>query len=101
MRDIIFIATISLALSACGTVPLAPVSYQEPVSVQSVLPVHVRLNTTDFAIHAATTINFAGPRVTSSAPGDIQTVFAGACIVPGLQKVEIEVNNAYAAEFGY
>ena len=71
MRDIFFIATASLLLSACGTTSLAPVSYHEPVTVQSVLPVHVRLNTMESAIYSATSITFAGQRVAFAGPVDI------------------------------
>ena len=60
MRDIFLIATIGFFLAACGTTSLAPVSYQESVTVQSVLPVQIRLNKTESAIYSATTINFAG-----------------------------------------
>ena len=70
MRDIYLIVTISLLLSACGTTSLAPVSYEETVTVQSVLPVHVRLNTTESAIYSATTINFAGPHAALVNPDD-------------------------------
>ena len=70
MRNVYLIATISLLLCACGTTSLAPVSYEERVTVQSVLPVHVRLNTTESAIYSATTINFAGQRAGLANPGD-------------------------------
>ena len=66
MRDVWFIAAISLVLSACGTARLVPVTYQEPVSVQSVLPVHVRLNTTEVAVQSTTMVVFAGPRANSA-----------------------------------
>ena len=70
MRNIYLIATISLLLCACGTPSIAPISYEERVTVQSVLPVHVRLNTTESAIYSATTINFAGQRAGPGNPGD-------------------------------
>ena len=63
MRDGLVTATICLLLSACASHSVAPVTYQETVSVQSVLPVHVRLNAYNLPGQPTTTIQFAGPRV--------------------------------------
>ena len=76
MRDILYTATICLALSACGNAPLAPVTYEDRVAVQSVLPVHIRLNAFELPEQSATTINFAGPRVTPDSPErDMENLF--------------------------
>lgn len=70
MRESCCIATICLLLSACGTTSLAPVSYEDTVTVQSVLPVHVRLNTTESAIYSPRTIHVAGLRAAPAVSDD-------------------------------
>ena len=77
MRDILTTATICLLLSACSTTTLAPVTFEDRVSVQSVLPVHIRLNAFSLPGEPVTTINFAGPRVTPVATDRIHEASFG------------------------
>jgi len=77
MRAILCSAIVCLLLPGCAA-PLVPVTYEEKVSVQSVLPVHIRLNTGEVTGHSSNTMIYTGQFFVPVSSGPVPELQFGA-----------------------